>query len=149
MYNTRLVAVMACLAAFAFVQYSSAEETTTGIKCYVCATTTEDKDCGLPFKKPAATEPEGNSTSEAGAIIVVDNCKLCVVTKISVKDTDTYARTCSSADVTTGCVTEGEDTACISTCDTDLCNVGDSALSLRSTLLTILTTLLLSLLTKF
>jgi hypothetical protein len=152
MSSLRILALTAIIAATALVHYSSAAETAASIKCYVCAETTANKDCGFPFKAPSGTADSANGTSEeAGEIFIKTDCKFCVVNKITKKDEkdSTYTRSCSTAEVTGGCASANDITTCTSSCDKDLCNVGDDAPSLRLALTTIISALLLSLLAKF
>jgi len=146
MYSLRQLVLTTCIAAFMVVQYSAGET----IKCYVCTTEGGNKDCGVPFKKPEETEADANSTSGAGdEITILEDCKHCITTKVTNGDDVVYTRACTLIDVDNICVSVLDISTCTSTCDTDLCNVGDDASALRCAFLSILSTLLLSLLTKY
>jgi len=146
MYNLRVLVLTAIIAALA---HCSVAEETAGIKCYVCEEAL-NKDCGAGFKPPKEDDDSGNSTSvvEPGAIAIQEDCKFCVVNRITTNDVSVITRGCSSADVNLGCVSALVITTCTTSCNTNLCNVGDDAPSLRFALTTIISTLLLSLLAK-
>jgi len=116
MYNLRVLVLTAIIAALA---HCSVAEETAGIKCYVCEEAL-NKDCGAGFKPPKEDDDSGNSTSvvEPGAIAIQEDCKFCVVNRITTNDVSVITRGCSSADVNLGCVSALVITTCTTSCNT-------------------------------
>jgi len=149
MYNLRVLVLTAIIAALAHGSVAEDTADNGNIKCYSCVEKVT-KDCGADFKPPKESDDSGNSTIDDpdSGITIVDNCKFCEITKVTINGVSLITRGCSLVEVDLGCISLLDVSTCTSSCNTNLCNVGDDAPSLRFALTTIISTLLLSLLAK-
>jgi len=131
--NYSLFLLLAAACVVLHVRPSSA-----AISCYVCSGT---KSSGVTVNSACVTIPTG--TNASSSVLIDNDCSYCLTVKATEAGVTSYARSCSSVSISTGCVSVAGASSCTYSCSTNLCNTGDAP-SLRYALGSLLGALILS-----